>query len=194
MDASPPLPQADPAALLWLFLVLALGALLLWDRWGRDLWIDASESLGDLVGWLRSRRWAEAISALNTGRLADLPVPPPAPVIRLPRDYVEAAPVPAHRNAVPPGTGTGTDAEPDAEPLDRTARDAAVADALGQLLALRIVSEADRVKAMDALFGPRGRRWQAARPRIEQAMRDAAPPVVTPLAGRPVPPGVTFDE
>jgi hypothetical protein len=188
--------RADPAVLLWLFLVIALGALLLWDRWGRDLWYAASDASGDLARWLRTRPWAQAFSALRTGHVHGGPVPSlplDAPVVRLPRDYVERAPVPGHWNAGSVGTGTDAPPFPDVEPLDRMARDAAVADALGRLMALGIVSEADRVRSMEALYGPRGRRWQAVRPLIEAAARDAAPPVVTPLAGRVVPPGVRFE-
>jgi len=190
--------NAMAGTMLFVFLTVGLCALLFWDRIGRQLWYDLSDSLVQLARWLRTRRWAEAFGALRHGYVSGGPVaveapPTPAPVVRLPRDYVEAAPVPPRSEAVPAGTGTGTEAEPDVEPLDRKQRDAAAAEALGQLMALGVVAEADRVKAMEALFGPRGRRWMVAKPIIEQAVRDAAPPVVTPLAGRPVPPGVKFD-
>jgi hypothetical protein len=116
------------------------------------------------------------------------------------RRYVQSArvpfqsvPVPARSNAMEPEPEREPAPEPAQEPLERTARDTAVAEALGLLLARGLVT--DRVEAMELLFGPRGRRWQAVRPLLDKAVQDATPPpAVTPLAGRPIPPGVKFEE
>ena len=108
---------------------------------------------------------------------------------------VASVPVPPRSNAMEPEPEREPAPEPEPEQFDRTARDTAVAEALGLLLARGMVAEADRVKAMEVLFGPRGRRWQAVRPLLDKAVQDATPPpAVTPLAGRPIPLGVKFEE
>lgn len=144
-----------------------------------------------LLGGLMLLEWI--IARIPTSWQARLS-PPLAP------SYVQFETVPPHQDAVPAGTGTGTEVEPQMEPLeeelslDRSVRDPAVAEALGQLLAAGMLTEDRRTSAMELLFGPRGRRWQRVRPIIEAAHEQGRPLATTPIAGRPVPSGITFQD
>jgi hypothetical protein len=178
--------NATAGTLLFVFLTVALCAMLFWDNIGRRFWYDLSDSLGEFGDWLRTRRWAEAFSALRTGQVSygavGVETPLAAPVIRLPRDYVTRTDAIPHQQA-PSAPSVVRPSAPSA--LERLQVDRTREGLLDALVAAGWSTTQIRahLKGTNEVIGQE----------IEAARARLAAPVVTPLAGRVVPPGVRFE-
>lgn len=164
-----------------LFVLLILGALLL-------------VGLGRLVVWLaglpktvkRSRKQSiDYVAQSDQGGETKTPFPQEREPEREP-EPLEPAPLPR------PEVNGKLYTDKQLEKLKRDERDHGAAEAVGLFLAWGLLPLERETEAMEALYGPRGRRHQAARPIIAAAVEASAPARVTPLAERPVAAGASF--
>jgi hypothetical protein len=113
-----------------------------------------------------------------------LPDPSRSAQEREPEREPEPAERPAERPTPPETFDTQVRPTYTDEQLDRakrTARDQGAAEAIGTLIGLGLLSKDRESEVLERLYGKRGRRWQQARPTIQ----DVAARVSTPATERP---------
>lgn len=168
----------DPAVYVAILVLALLIALLLWDRVGRDLWADLLDALEDR-GWLRPAAPMRAASAPDVSR--DSPL-----------DYVTRYPALEADTATDPGLSAGLSglSAVQAEAVRGYMLDRSRAN----LIRLAVVLGASTGDLRPVLRGDNGANGQeiAAIRRALGLEEEGVPR--TPLAGRPIPPGVVFQE
>jgi hypothetical protein len=167
----PPAMSADTFAALIILAIIGLAMVLFW---GSKLYFWAARG-----GW----RSYGSLGSVNSSASehADYVSPPAA----------APSPVPAFRQEPEPEREPepgGTDYELPPLPAGRLYTDEQIAtlraqaeelgraEALGLLLGVGLVDAEGRAQAMEALFGPRGRRHQRVRPLVDAAAARVAPP------------------
>jgi hypothetical protein len=168
----------DTGALVFVTLTIVLGLLMAWDRVGRDLWADLLDALEDR-GWLRPATPMRVVSAPDV--LGDAP---PA--------YVTRPPALEADTATDPGLSAGLSGLSE---LEGVAWDGLTLYRSREALLRALVAAGWKtgeiravVKGDNALIG---QEVQAARRALgleEEGVQRS------PIAGRPIPPGVVFQE